>query len=70
MSYVQIFGQISDQNALFLMERGGLGWNIFVVFLLVDNLGLERTRKWFVIDMMYRKMREAESWSEKNSIGK
>ena len=21
----QIFGQISDQNALFLMERGGLG---------------------------------------------
>ena len=61
MSCVQIFGQISDQNALFLM---------FVVFLLVDNLGLERTRKWFVNDMMYRKMRKAESWSEKNSIGK
>ena len=70
MSYVQIFGQISDQNALFLMERGGLGWNIFVVFLLVDSLGLERTRKWFVTDMMYRKMRKAESWSENDSIGK
>ena len=70
MSWVQIFGQISDQNALFLMERGGLGWNIFVVFLLVDNLGLERTQKWFVNDMMYQKMRKAESWSEKNSIGK
>ena len=70
MSCVQTFGQISDQNALFLMERGGLGWNIFVVFLLVDNLGLERTQKWFVNDMMYRKMRKAESWSEKNSIGK
>ena len=70
MSCVQIFGQISDQNALLLMERGGLGWNIFVVFLLVDNLGLERTQKWFVNDMMYRKMRKAESWSEKNSIGK
>ena len=70
MSCFQIFGQISDQNALFLMERGGLGWNIFVVFLLMDNLGLERTQKWFVNDMMYRKMRKAESWSEKNSIGK
>ena len=70
MSYVQIFGQISDQNALFLMERGGLGWNIFVVYLLVDSLGLELTRKWFVIDMMYRKMRKAESWSENDSIGK
>ena len=70
MSYVQIFGQISDQNALFLMERGGLGWNILVVFLLVDSLGLERTRKWFVINMMYRKMRTAESWSENDSIGK
>ena len=70
MSCVQIFDQISDQNALFLMEQGGLGWNIFVVFLLVDNLGLERTQKWFVNDMMYRKMRKAESWSEKNSIGK
>ena len=52
------------------MERGGLGLKYFVVFLLVDNLGLERTRKWFVNDMMYRKMRKAESWSEKNSIGK
>ena len=70
MSCNQIFGQISDQNALFLMERGGLGWNIFVVFLLVDNLGLERTQKWFVNDMMYRKMRKAESWSENDSIGK
>ena len=28
MSNVQIFGQISDQNALFLMERSGLGWII------------------------------------------
>ena len=70
MSYVKIFSQISDQNALFLMERGGLGWNIFVVFLLVDSLVLERTRNWFVIDMMYRKMRKAESWSENDSIGK
>ena len=51
------------------MERGGLGWNSFVVFLLVNSLGHERTRKWFVIDMMYRKMRKAESWSENDSIG-
>ena len=58
MSYVQIFSKISDQNALFFMERGELGQNIFVVFLLVDSLGLERTRKWFVIDIMYRKMRK------------
>ena len=40
MSNVQIFGQNSDQNALFLMERDGVGWIIFVVFLLVDSLGL------------------------------
>ena len=40
MSNVQIFGKISDQNPLFLMERGGVGWIIFVVFLLVDSLGL------------------------------
>ena len=40
MSNVQIFGQNFDQNALFLMERGGVGWIIFVVFLLVDSLGL------------------------------
>ena len=69
MSSVQIFGQISDQNALFLMERGGVGWNIFALFFLVDSLGLERTRKWFVIDIMYRKMRKTESWSENDSIG-
>ena len=30
MSNVQIFAQISDQNALFLMERGAVGWIIFV----------------------------------------
>ena len=40
MSNAQIFGQISDQNGLFLVERGGVDWNIFVVFLLVDSLGL------------------------------
>ena len=44
MSNVQIFGQISDQNALFPTERGGVGWNIFVVLLLVESLGLERIR--------------------------
>ena len=48
MSDVQIFGEISDQNALFLMERGG---------------------KWFVIDIMYLKIRKAECWSENDSIG-
>ena len=37
MSNAQIFGQISDQNALFLMERGAVGRIIFVVFLLVDS---------------------------------
>ena len=40
MSNVQIFGLISDQNALFLMERGGVGQIIFVVFLLVNSLEL------------------------------
>ena len=40
MSNVQIFGQISVQNALFLMERGGVGWTVFALFLLVDSLGL------------------------------
>ena len=40
MSNVQIFDQISNQNALFLMERVGERWIIFVVFLLVDSLGL------------------------------
>ena len=69
MSNAQIFGQISDQNALFLMERGAVGQIIFVVFLLVDSLGLERTRKWFVINIMYPKMRKAECWSENDSIG-
>ena len=63
MSNVQIFGQISDQNALFLMERGGVGWIIFIEFLLVDCLALERTRKWFVIDIMNRKMCKAKCWS-------
>ena len=53
MSNAQIFGQISDQKALFLMERGAVGRIIFVKFLLVNSLGLERTRKWFVIDIMY-----------------
>ena len=69
MSNAQIFGQISDQDVLFLMARGGLGWIIFVVFLLVDSLGLQRTRKWFVVDTMYLKMRKAECWSQNNSIG-
>ena len=40
MTNVQIFGQISDQNALFFMKRGGVRWIIFGVFLLVDSLGL------------------------------
>ena len=40
MSNIQIFGQNSDQNALFLMEQGAVGWIIFVAFLLVDSLGL------------------------------
>ena len=40
MSYSQIFGQISDQNALFLMKQDGVSWIIFVLFLLVDSLGL------------------------------
>ena len=64
MSNAQIFGQISNQNALFLMERGAVGRIVFVVFLLMDSLGLEQTRKWFVIDIMYLKMRKTESWSE------
>ena len=69
MSNAQIFNQISDQNALFLMERGAVGRIIFVVFWLLDSLGLERTRKWFVTDIMYLKMRNAEYWSENDSIG-
>ena len=40
ISNVQIFGLISDQNALFLRVQGGVGWIIFVVVLLVDSLGL------------------------------
>ena len=69
MSNAQIFGQISDQNALLLMERGAVARIIFVVFLLVDSLGLERTRKWFVTDIRYLKMRKAEYWSKNDSIG-
>ena len=69
MSNAQIFGQISDQNALLLMERGAIGRISFVVFLLVDSLGLERTRKWFVTDIRYLKTRKAEYWSENDSIG-
>ena len=69
MSNAQNFNQISDQNALFLMERGAVGRIIFVVFWLLDSLGLERTRKWFVTDIMYLKMRNAEYWSENDSIG-
>ena len=69
MSNAQIFGQISDQNVLFLMERGAVGRIIFVVFLLVGSLRLERTRKWFGIDIMYLKMRKAECWSENDRIG-
>ena len=64
MSNAQIFGQISKQNALSLMERDAVGRINFVVFLLVDSLGLERPRKWFAIDIMYLKMRKAECWSE------
>ena len=40
MSSVQFFGQIFDESALFLMERGGVGWIIFVVLVLVDSLEL------------------------------
>ena len=69
MSNAQIFGQISDQHALFLMEQGALGRIMFVLFLLI-SLGLKQTRKWFVIDAMYLKMRKAECWSENDSIGK
>ena len=45
MSNAQDFGQISDQNAFFLMERSAVGQIIFVAFLVVDSLGLKRTRK-------------------------
>ena len=51
------------------MERGAVGRIIFVVILPLDSLGLERTRKWFVIDIMYLKMRKAECWSENDEIG-
>ena len=51
------------------MERGAVGRIIFVEFLLVHSLGLERTRKWFVIDIMYLKMRKTECWSENDRIG-
>ena len=49
MSNAQIFSQIFDRNALFLLERGAVGWIIFVVILLVESLGLEGTRKRFDI---------------------
>ena len=68
MSNVQNFGQISDQTALFLMEQGAVGSIIFIACLLVDSLGLEQTRKWFVIDIMYLKMRKVECWSENDHI--
>ena len=38
------------------------------IILLVDNLGLDQTRKWFVIDIMYLKMRKVECWSENDHI--
>ena len=41
------------------MERGAVGRNIVVVFLLVDILELEQTQKWFVIDILYLKMHKA-----------
>ena len=69
MSNAQIFGQIYDQNALFLMDRGAVGRIIFFELLLVDSLELERTRKWFVIDVMYLKMRKTECCSENDRIG-
>ena len=51
------------------MKRGAVGRIIFVEFLLVDSLGLERTRKWFVFDIMYLKIRKTECWSENDRIG-
>ena len=51
------------------MKRVGVGEIVFVEFLLVDSLGLQRTWKWFVIDIMYLKMRKAECWSENDRIG-
>ena len=55
-------------HCFLIMERGKVGWNIFVVFLLVDSLELQRTRKWFAIDIMYLKLRKAGCWSENNGI--
>ena len=69
MSNAQIFGQVSNQNALLLMERDAVGRIIFVVFLLVNSLGLERTRKLFVTDIRYLKMRKADNGSKNDSIG-
>ena len=40
------------------------------LFLLVDSLGFERTRKWFVIDIMHLKMSKAKYWSQIDSNGK
>ena len=49
------------------MERGAVGW----IDLLVDSLGpgTLTNLKWFVIDIMYLKMRKAECWSENDSFG-
>ena len=51
------------------MERGAVGQIIFVVFLLMDSLGLKRTRKWLVIDILYLKMRKTKCWRENDRIG-
>ena len=69
MRNVQIFGQITDQNALFLMERGAVGWIIFDFFLLVDGLKLKKTQKWLVVDILHLKKRKAECWNENDRIG-
>ena len=39
MSNVQIFDQIFDQNALFIVEQGAVGWIIFVVFVMANSRG-------------------------------
>ena len=70
MSNAQIFDQVSDQNALFLMERGALGRIIFVIFLLVDSLRSLLGLEWLVIEIMYLKMHKADCCSENYSIGK
>ena len=52
----------------FFIKRGVVGWIIFVVIVVVERLGFERTQKWFVIDIRYLKMRKAECWSENDII--